>query len=186
MLIGLAGPMGSGKTTAAMLLRGYELESFAKPLKDAARILFGFSQDQLYTMEGKNAVDPDWEISPRQALQILGTECLRAHFPGIWLKLMKKKIMSTDKNIVIDDVRFNDEAEMIRELGGTIIHITGRYLEVNEYSGHRSEAGVTVKPGDEILWNGGDLGALRVFVEKLAGVVCDKERRSGVTDRRAR
>ena len=58
-----------------------------------------------------------------------GTECMRVgFFDGIWVSLTKQHlIQNKDKNFVITDVRFPNEAKMILEAGGqvwlSLIHI---------------------------------------------------------------
>lgn len=168
MLIAFTGPMGSGKTTAAKMLGEFVL-SFASPLKMAAGILFLFEDKQLYTLVGKNEIDPRWGFAPREALQILGTECIRKHFPGLWEKRMRINLKRFDLSkqlILIDDCRFDSEAEMIRGLGGTVVHLVGRSDE-NEFSGHKSEAGVTKVFGDHIIDNNGTLEDLERKLRRM-------------------
>ena len=60
------------------------------------------------------------EITPRLVLQEFGTECMRVgFFDGIWVSLTKQHLLQNkDKNFVITDVRFQNEAKMILEAGG--------------------------------------------------------------------
>jgi hypothetical protein len=88
MLVGITGFMLSGKDSVAdfiiskthedMVFKKY---SFAKPLKETAMVLFGWSEEQVYDQDLKSIVDPVWGISPRQALQYLGTDVMREFFP---------------------------------------------------------------------------------------------------------
>jgi hypothetical protein len=59
-------------------------------------------------------------------LQLLGTEATKPVFgDDIWLKrwfLSYSAVRDTD-HVVVPDVRFDVEADAIRRLGGTIIHI---------------------------------------------------------------
>tara|TARA_B100001093_G_scaffold369751_1_gene354695 strand:- start:1117 stop:1587 length:471 start_codon:yes stop_codon:yes gene_type:complete len=61
-------------------------------------------------------------ITPRLVLQLFGTECMRDGFyDGIWVSLTKKKILDNpDKNFVIPDVRFPNEAKMLYEVKGQV------------------------------------------------------------------
>ena len=61
-------------------------------------------------------------MTPRLVLQKFGTECMRDGFyDGIWVSLVKKKLKDNPQiNWVIPDVRFENEANMIQELGGEV------------------------------------------------------------------
>ena len=82
MLVGLSGLKGSGKDTCADYLvknHGFIKVAFADPLKDALKVLFMFTNDQLNgTIEQKEAPDNRWfGCSTRTAMQFVGTELLR-------------------------------------------------------------------------------------------------------------
>ena len=123
--IGLLGKKGSGKDTLADYLvniKGFVKYSFAKPVKDIAKILFNLSETQLYG-ELKEQVDERWGISPRVIFQRLGTEFGEGQiydlFPELKIKIKDKELWlklfdifleeNKDKNIVIADVRFVHE-----------------------------------------------------------------------------
>ena len=60
-------------------------------------------------------------ITPRIVLQEFGTECMREGFDkGVWVSLLKKYLLDNPGNYVVPDVRFRNEQNMIRELGGQI------------------------------------------------------------------
>jgi hypothetical protein len=58
-----------------------------------------------------------------------------------------------DKYILCDDVRFDSEAKRIKSLGGTIIEIVGRQLDLGENSNHASEQGISPNLIDETIDN---------------------------------
>jgi hypothetical protein len=126
--IGLSGSKGAGKDSVAAYLMevrsGMVRLSFADPLKDIMRVL-GFTEAQLYDPVEKERVDPFWEASPRTIIQLVGTEALRYQVrQDIWVKLMEREIRTApDKVTVIPDVRFPNEAEMIRSLGGVVLRV---------------------------------------------------------------
>lgn len=176
-LIAFSGKMGAGKTTAATMLKSYSVLSFAEPLKSAARILFNFSQDQLTSQELKLKLDERYGLSPREALQWLGTDVFRARWPKFWVMNMRIRLerliakANEDSKLLyevcIDDVRFEDEADMIRELGGTIIHVLGRTNGEGDITTlHKSEAGIMLKAGDVTLDNRVD--GLEVLERKVS------------------
>lgn len=75
-------------------------------------------------------------ISPRKAFQLFGTEWGRSISDTVWLDVAPK----TDT--VITDVRFDNEAEYLRNIGAPIVKITrDGFRPVS--NGHSSEHGVT-------------------------------------------
>lgn len=130
-IIGLSGLAGSGKSTAATYLqsKGYELVKFAGPLKDAMRAL-GLTD---YHIEGEGKERPCALLqgkTPRHAMQTIGTDWGRdligPHFwVGLW-EARANEILDSGGLVVADDVRFPNEAEAIRKLGGRVIRLVGR------------------------------------------------------------
>ena len=122
-VIGFMGYAGVGKTTAAKIFKlqhpmDVGVASFATPLKEAVRELFLLSDDQLYGSE-KELIDERWGKSPRQILQIVGTDCLRNLIdPKFHVKRMAAYLEQTEYPIVIvDDIRFDGEAELVNQYG---------------------------------------------------------------------
>jgi hypothetical protein len=139
MLIGLVGFIGSGKGTIADTLverNGFIKESFAKSVKDAVSVVFGWDRDLL---EGDTAQSrafreqPDayWskklnrEFSPRLAMQLMGTEAGRDVFHDeVWIHSLEKRILQNENaNYVIADVRFPNEVRAIHAMGGKVVRI---------------------------------------------------------------
>lgn len=127
-IIAFHGPKLSGKNTGAKALaQGKEL-AFADALKSAAMHLFNLTYEQCYDERLKEVVDERWGMTPRQILQILGTDCIRKMFGGQhFVKLMRVRIQEAidqgNETIVITDCRFFEEAEMVLSLGGIVIKI---------------------------------------------------------------
>jgi len=136
MIIGICGLIGSGKDTVAEYLvehSNFNKISFADKLKDAVAQMFEWDRQLLdgKTLESRNwreLPDTYWSnevgsiVTPRLALQKFGTECMRqGFFDGIWVSLTKKKMLNNpNMNWVIPDVRFINEAKMIKEVGGQV------------------------------------------------------------------
>jgi hypothetical protein len=134
-VIGIVGFIGSGKGTVGDYLvkcHGWQSVSFASSLKDATAAIFGWPRNLL---EGntpnsrlwREQADHYWsskmnfEVTPRWVLQQLGTNVLRNNFfDDIWVASLERKIMHTDSNVVITDVRFPNEINMIRSNGGRL------------------------------------------------------------------
>ena len=135
-IIGICGLAGSGKDTIGDALvnnlPNWEKVSFASHLKDVTALLFGFDRKMLAgeTPEDRairEQPDKFWsekmgkDFTPRYALQYLGTNLLRNQLhQNIWVDCLERKILESDKNVVITDVRFPNEINMIRNVGGEI------------------------------------------------------------------
>ena len=138
MIVGFVGFIGSGKGTAGDILcdkYNFVKESFAKPVKDIASVMFGWDRKML---EGDTSESREWrekrdvlwttllekDFSPRLALQLIGTEVGRNVFHSdLWIKMMESRLTPSIKNYVITDVRFPNEMKFIHNMGGKIIEI---------------------------------------------------------------
>ena len=83
MIVGLIGKKGHGKDTFAdYLVQHYDFVklSFAEPLKKVCKELFLLTDEQLYDPMEKEKVDERWGKSPRQLMQIIGTDILRRYY----------------------------------------------------------------------------------------------------------
>ena len=122
-LLGLVGKAGSGKSTAAKhLVETYSAIclSLATPLKLMAKAIWEFTDEQLYgSTQIKEAVDSRWNMSPRTALQRLGTDAIRKHLgDDVWIRALIKTLdervdYAQPQLFVVDDVRFRNEANFI-------------------------------------------------------------------------
>jgi hypothetical protein len=137
-IIGVVGFIGSGKGTVGDYLvnaHGFTSASFAHSLKDAAAAIFGWPRDLLEgnTLESRGWREvpcPYWSskmgkpITPRWVLQYLGTDVMRDHFiDNIWIWSLEKKLSEHHGPTVITDVRFPNEIEVIKNLGGKLIWV---------------------------------------------------------------
>ena len=120
MIVGIIGKKNHGKDTFAdaLVANGFVKLSFSDPLKKICQILFQLSDAQLHNTVEKETKVREWDMTPRQMFQKVGTDLFRNHFDDkIWLKLLFRKLKTlSDKNIVIPDIRFQDELDMILSL----------------------------------------------------------------------
>ena len=166
LLIGLTGRARSGKDTAArFLMDTYSLEpmSFAAPIKKAMADLFGLDERHL-DGELKEAPLPGIGKSPRYLFQTFGTEWGRqlVH-PDVWLHAADVQLENLRKHtnppgVVFSDVRFENEAQWIRERGGHVLHIVRPGAPAVE--AHASEDGIELQEQDRQISNTGTLGEL--------------------------
>lgn len=167
-IIGFAGPAGCGKDTAGAVLitqHGYTRVSFAAPLKRALEAM-GFPTPE--TADEKEAVIPWLGKSWRVLAQTLGTEWGRESIhPDLWVTLALRELKPNGK-YVFTDVRFENEARLIREFGGRVIHIKGRAHSMSDDTAiHASETGLGIMSGDFVLNNCDTLEAFGAAVSEL-------------------
>ena len=161
MIIGLIGQKRVGKDTVASIIKDFENEykcmALADPIKDIARIMFNFSEKQLYDAE-KDVIDTKWNIKPRQFFEQFGTDIMQfdiyKYLPTLensvpqrkfWVLSLLSKLSENDK-VIITDIRgqheleeilkFNPNAKFIRIIRPHIIdtkeHITKEHITQQE------------------------------------------------------
>lgn len=225
-LIGISGKAGSGKDTLADWLvenKDFVKVSLADVLKRACKEFFDFSDEQLWgPSEKRNKLDkryvmfyadikhmlnedglkefPDGKVpqylTPRHALQQLGTEFGRACYPNVWIdytiriaeKLLcdenyrysqKRGLFIDDISnypcvaygVVVADVRFANEVGAIKKAGGRVIRVKRPNAGLEgEAAQHQSEAEMATMPDelfDVVVNNEGTLNDLYKKAEKL-------------------
>lgn len=161
MIIGFHGPAGAGKDTAAdFLIRVYRFRrvAFADKLKIACKTIFGLSDSQVFGGE-KDLIDRYWGMTPREILQRVGTECFRQTFDAdIWVRAALRDL-EAGRSYVVTDVRFPNEAQAIKDLGGRIIQIT-RNGAVGQGMTHASETALKSWDFDGTIENDGTIEQL--------------------------
>lgn len=176
-LLAIAGAARSGKDTIAEYLvrnHGYLRNGLADPLKRAAQHMFFLTDAQRDSDELKEVVIPYWGMSPRQMFQKLGTEGGRHVFgDDLWLKrwTYHYDTYKEHTNYVVPDVRFVNEAEHVRSLGGVIIHVTrdsAKGLLAGDTAKHASEVTLPIGPHDFVITNN---GTKKEMCDKLDNIV---------------
>ena len=121
-VIGFCGYAKSGKDTAAQVLieEGWIRVAFADALKDD---LFWLMQRH------ETGVSRDWFIRNKEPLRPLLVEygrAMRSVNPGHWTDRVRFRLAAAaaaGDRCVITDVRYVNEAAMIREMGGMVIRV---------------------------------------------------------------
>jgi hypothetical protein len=167
---------GSGKSTVANFLSeefDYSIKPFAEPLKRMVRQFLedaGFTADEIrhYMSEGKETSLPglwDRPTTARHLMQTLGTEWGRELVGGgIWLKLWGSSL--GEGRVVVDDVRFPNEAEEVKARGGVVWLIERDVQSSAAVLGHKSESGLgNDYEFDSVLYNRGTIQELQNSVK---------------------
>lgn len=145
MIVAFTGRKRSGKNTAAEGL-DYDVQlAFAAPMKN---MLHSLLRDQLVSpadiermVEGDLKETPVPELNgrtPRYAMQTLGTEWGRGLIAdSLWVDAVVRLAMQAGQ-VVITDVRFPNEVQAVKDVGGIVIRITRPGLSTED--AHPSEA----------------------------------------------
>jgi dephospho-CoA kinase len=200
-IIAICGAKRSGKDVLAEhLVRKYNYErvSFATPLKLAVKSLFNFDDEQVGIgvdsgSNKKDIIDTNWGITPRTALQFIGTEIMQDKIHEILPNIKKNFFSNTLKNyiknriteneeqkFVISDLRFIHEFEMlytiskIRKEDIVIIRVIRPYSSNSRtdtedtQNTHVSELEYMNIPYDIILINNGSIDN---YIEKFDKII---------------
>jgi hypothetical protein len=192
ILIGISGNRGSGKDTSFGYIEKWANENnvlavrraFADPLKFSfARIFFSeiTLEDAIVWCNKikKNSIINAGDgvaVTGRQALQHYGLEAHRELFgENFWLDLVlpkenwQEKIGEADI-CVITDVRLDNEAQRIKELGGVIWKIDRKLDTVDE---HATEQGISTKLIDVHVMNI-NFDDLEIQISSLMNAICER------------
>jgi hypothetical protein len=154
-IIGLTGRAGSGKSFVGDILcteHCYTRVKFAGALKAMTRALLHHARvpdsEHYAYLEGDKKETPSAALAgqtPRYVMQTLGEEWgRRLIHPDLWAMIALQEInwhLDRQMIVVVDDVRYDNEAQMILANGGEIWKIIRIFNDL-PYS-HKSEQGVS-------------------------------------------
>jgi len=191
-IIGICGRKRHGKDTVGRILsahHGFRTTAFGDQIKHIAMDLYGLTWDQCFgDGPAKEAVDPRWGWSPREILQRLGTEVARSIHPDTWVRYTLDGVRAAADGQgyrwrdeahhrfelytgpvphvrwAITDVRFPNEAALIRAAGGRVWKVVrpNLVLPVDE---HPSETSVDLVEADVVLVNDGTVDELTARID---------------------
>ena len=179
ILIGLTGRAGAGKSTVAQYLveqHGFDELTFAQPLKEGLAIMLrelGVSLEDFEDPARKLRDIPEVGVTPRHLITTLGTEWGRDMVSeGVWVRVLAKRLANLwySPAVVISDVRFTNEAQWIRELGGQI-WLVARPAASRAAPEHASEAGIDLSLVTCSIMNDDDVPAIHARVDHLINIV---------------
>lgn len=170
------GSAGAGKSTVVQRLSelGFLKVNLADPMKEFLQKLFGWSEETLWgSSELRKAPDPVYldpqgnPITPRRALQTLGTEWGRNLCPDVWLQACDRALIALEPSpTVVGDARFLNELAWFREREALLVRVKRalpRSCLPGAWPTHRSETELLDVPDsyfDRVL-EGHDVPSLR-------------------------
>ncbi|MFC4236181.1 hypothetical protein ACFOY8_13275 [Thalassospira xianhensis] len=179
-LIGVHGKKRAGKGSTSDYLvsqHGYVLIKFADPLKDMIRVLFRYFSLDEETIE--RLIEGDLKEVPQEilrgstsrlAMQKLGTEWRRMISERLWIDIARSRIekhLAEGKNVVVDDVRFPDEFDLVKEVGGVTCRVYRDTAdEAAKSDTHASEKGLPSEDFDVTLDNNGTFEQLYAQIDR--------------------
>ena len=176
LLVGLTAPAGSDKDSVARYLEtrhGLIPIALADPIRDMlAELLRHAEADGFWLTEPafKEQPIPGLGVSYRHLAQTLGTEWGRKLIaPDLWRRIAERKVrqaLGVGDSVVVTDVRFPDEAEWLRALGGSLVRVV-RVNGLPMVRPHESEQHAHALDADHELPNDSSLGALEHCIDTL-------------------
>lgn len=198
MIIAISGKSKSGKGTLGKIIQRlihtntselWEIKRFSDKLKIVSAVLTGFPVHYFEDQEFKDSeMEIEWDYTQdgslrkraeddnrkkytyREFLQRLGTDAIRNNLhDDAWINALFVNYHS-ESNWIITDLRFPNEADAIKSLGGIIIRIDrpleDRYPELTESIldnlNHESETALDNYEFDVIIDNNGPIGHLEI------------------------
>lgn len=169
-VIGLTGYAQSGKDTLASILverYGYRRVAFADAIREfiyevnpmVACSPTGYLKDLVNLVGWDNAKQ---EPQVRRLLQDLGVAARKLIDEDIWVKVALRSVSPGDR-VVITDVRFENEAKHISELGGQLWRVKRSGVEA--VNAHISETQMDGYKVDQIFLNNGSIDDLKFLVQ---------------------
>ena len=132
MIVGLVGRARSGKDTAARVLAPeYTLKRMARPVKDACKALYAWTDEALET-ELKDFKNEFWGVTPRatmvhlthQIKEYMGQDFFTRRFFAEW---------DGTTPLVIPDIRYSNDVDEIHKRGGVTIRIIRPGVVLHEF-----------------------------------------------------
>lgn len=172
-IIGIMGKAGSGKSVVAEYLMGkfgYDRSRFSDTLKNMLRCVPGVTDDMI---EGHLKEVPNMLLgghTPRKVMQTLGTEWGRELVStNFWVDCWSRTVVMNgcEDFVSVEDVRFPNELEAVRDLGGVIWQIKRPMSTDILTSNHQSETMMNNMKPDAVLHNSGDTRHLFGIIDDL-------------------
>lgn len=182
MVIGISGKIGSGKDTFTnRFIKQYRKKyvitfknkKFGYNVKKLVSELTGIPMRVALSREGKLVYLKDWGMTVGEMQQKMGTDAVRNNIhKNAWVLSLFGKYKETEDFWVISDVRFKNEAQIIKDKGGILIRLNGDPKKCREKDqrdmNHQSEIDLDDYQGwDYVFDNIPPISNLDVFIQKV-------------------
>lgn len=152
-----------------------EAQDRETPFMRAAQEFFGFSDEQIWS-QARNNIDGFWRLSPQSAICLI-KKLAAKDFPDFAARRERHTWKTRSETptrpdlqldgkqfIIIKDIRFENEAQYIRDLGGEIWHIVRN--DATKIKAHSSEAGIAIGNCDVVIYNNGTIADYSQKIEE--------------------
>lgn len=168
IIVGIIGVAGSGKTLAARHLvehYGFARTRFAEPIKRMLRFGFGLTDAQIDGAEKMTPIDDLGGCTPRHLMQTLGTEWgRRTVHSDLWINQWRRSVAALRQPVVVDDVRFPNEAAAVKALGGVLWRVYRPGLNSMDHASERLQRTIAE---DALLTNATTVADMCLSVDAL-------------------
>ena len=189
-IVGVIGHAKSGKDTFANTLlsdkefieschaENYVSVALASYLKQMAQIL-GFTKEECYDQNLKEQINSTYGITPRKAMQDIGTMFRQTFGKDVWLKCFDKQVSKTyipESIVFVPDIRFQNEVNYLRKhFNCFFVKVVRPDLDLSKpmYQ-HESEIyidGIHLYPTDIVLMNDKTLEEFYVKCKETAKLI---------------
>jgi hypothetical protein len=130
--------------------------------------VFHIPVEQLLDRKGKEAVDFRWGITRRSMMQKTGQTFRNVFGEDVLLTSLSHRAPKDVHTIVVSDVRYDNEAEMVQMNDGVVIRVERDYKDISDAASlHLSERGVMHHLVTMTIDNNGSLDDLESAVKKI-------------------
>jgi len=187
-IIGLTGYAQSGKDTVASILvseYGFTRVAFADKIRELAYelnpIVEGYDYDDVFNPVylRKWVDEKGWDRAKvkepelRRILQDLGVGARKVLGEDIWVISVLQELHDVDTDYVITDVRFKNEATMLKQMNGQLWRV--ERPGVKAINGHISEHDLEGYDVDQVLSNEGTMQDLELLVrQRMDDLIANK------------
>lgn len=169
MIVGLCGYKGSGKSIVAKYIEeNYKFKriNFKDELIKEMKERFPRTIEAIMEHYPTSSFFEDKPPIARALMQEYGTEVRRADHIDYWATKWLKTVSRETSNVVTDDVRFNNELESLRGLGGVLIRVVRDDIHTGgEHASEKEQEGFV--PDFTIVAKKGELSSVYQQIDKI-------------------